>query len=319
VALADIPVVHVIGSPRSGTTWLQHMLGAHPAVATPFEPEFFSGFAVPWYAIWDQQCAGGAGKPPFWGLPSALTTQEFEEAVGLVAERIYRSVLAAKPTATLVLEKDPRSSVHVPAIVRTMPHVRFIHMLRDGRDVACSLVRASSSFGKAWAPKDAGSAAHLWQASVRGAQLANGRAAGYMEVRYEDLLSERGPELLAECLAFCAVDDDPALAARLYERYRYPRKSKQEVLTGSLVWAGEAERMGARLEFPDDFIGPAAAGIWQQLFEPDDRRAFDEVAGELLVEVGYEPDRSWAQPEPPQRVRRWSFPAARGSASGGGR
>lgn len=124
-----------------------------------------------------------------------------------------------------------------------------------------------------------------------------------MEVRYEDLLGDGGPGVLREALAFCGVDDEPALAAELYERDRYPTHSKEEVLSGGLTWAGEAVRAGADTRYPDDFIGPGPAGRWKAEFRPEDRRAFAAVAGDLLIRLGYESDPSWAGRQP---ARAWT-------------
>jgi hypothetical protein len=305
MALADIPVVHVIGAPRSGTTWLQLMLGSHPEIATPIELDFFSGFALPWYDTWRQHREGGDDRPgrPDWGLPAALTEAEFEDAVGLVVERIYCSVLAAKPGATLMLEKDPRSSRCVGTILRTVPHARFIHLIRDGRDVACSMIRVSRSWGTAWAPHGVVGAADLWRECVRGARTAANAPGGYLELRYEELLSGAGPGLLREALSFCSVDDDPSLASGLYERYRHSERGADEVLSGGLTWTGEAARTGVDRSFPDDFIGPAAAGRWKSEFDPAARAAFDSVAGDLLIELGYEADHSWTQSWTPVPTR----------------
>jgi hypothetical protein len=296
MALADIPAVYVIGAPRSGTTWFQLMLGSHPEVATPVELAFFSNYVAPWYEAWTRQVEGGAAeiKPAYWGVPAALTETEFEEAVGLVAERIYRAVLAAKPGATVLVEKDPQYCACVDAIMRTVPHARFVHVIRDGRDVACSMMRVAQTWGGAWAPERAGGAAELWRDCVLAVRAAQSAPGGYLEVRYEDLLAERGQEVLREVLSFCGVDDGAGLAARLYERYRYPSHSKEEVLSGGLTWSGETVAAGADVGFPDDFIGPATAGVWKDVFRPEDREAFDLAAGELLVDLGYEPDRSWA-------------------------
>jgi hypothetical protein len=304
MALADIPAVYVIGAPRSGTTWLQLMLGSHPQVATPVELAFFSDYAAPWYEKWERQCAGGSGeiKPAYWGLPAALTEAELEEVIGLVVERIYHAVLGSKPGATLVVEKDPQYCGCVDVILRTVPHARFVHVLRDGRDVACSMMRVAQSWGSVWAPERPRAAGELWRDCVRAAQAAQAAPGGYLEVRYEDLLADGGPGLLREALAFCGVDDDPDLAARLYERYRYPTHRKEEVLSGGLTWGGEAARVAADVGFPDDFIGPGTAGRWKTELGPEDRQAFDSVAGDLLVELGYEPDTSWAG----GRVRSWT-------------
>jgi sulfotransferase family protein len=295
VALADIPVTYVVGAPRSGTTWVQLMLGSHPEIATPIELDFFSSFVAPWYESWRvHRLAIDRPARPEWGLPAALTEEEFVEAVGLVVERVYRSVLAAKPGATLMLEKDPRYCSHVETILRTVPHAKFVHVLRDGRDVACSMTRVAQSWGRDWAPGGIGGGAALWQEAVRGAQTAATAPAGYLELRYEELLGRRGPDLLRELLGFCGVADDLELAGGLYDRYRYGDRSRHEVMSGGLTWAGEAARSGADVSFPEDFIGPGTAGRWQTQLDAADREAFDAVAGELLVELGYEADRSWA-------------------------
>ena len=195
MALADVPAVYVIGAPRSGTTWVQLMLGSHPEVATPVELSFFSDFAAPWYGAWDRACAGGAGqiKPAHWGLPAALTEEEFEQALKDVVERVYRSLLAAKPGARTVVEKDPQYCMCVDAIVRTVPRARFIHVLRDGRDVVCSTVRVSESWGSVWAPGRVAGAAGLWRLFTQSALRARSAPGGYMEIRYEDLLGSCRP------------------------------------------------------------------------------------------------------------------------------
>ena len=204
--LADIPVVYVIGAPRSGTTWLQLMLGSHPEIATPVELDFFSGFVAPWYESWRVHCeAEGRPARPYWGLPAALTEEQFDEAVRGVVERVYRSVLAAKPGAVVVVEKDPRYWRYVELIRRVVPHARFIHVMRDGRDVACSMMRVSQSWGREWAPGGVAAAAKLWHECVRGALLAQDTSGGYTAIRYESLLTNAGPDLLRRALTFCRV------------------------------------------------------------------------------------------------------------------
>jgi Sulfotransferase family len=296
VPLADIPVVYVVGAPRSGTTWFQLMLGSHHEVATPVELAFFSSIVASWYETWDQHREGkGRAARPNWGLPAALTEAEFEDTVRGVVERVYRSVLAAKPTASVMVEKEPRYSLYVDTILRTVPHARFVHVVRDGRDAVCSMVRVSREWAQEWAPDSVGHAAHLWSEAVRGALEARQAPAGYMEVRYEDLLGDEGPDLLHRALAFCGVSAEPELARTLYDRYRHGSRRDQELMEGGLVWAGEAARSGADVAFPEGFIGPAAAGVWRDRFGPADRQAFDSVAGDLLVQLGYEPDHAWAK------------------------
>ena len=195
MALGEIPVVYVVGAPRSGTTWFQLMLGSHPEVATPIELDFFSSVVASLYETWDQHREGnGRAARPNWGLPATLTEAEWEDTIRGVVERVYRSVLAAKPGASVMVEKEPRYYRFVDTILRTVPHARFVHVIRDGRDVACSMMRVSEKWGREWAPDSVSHAAHLWANAVRGAMDAKKARAGYFEVRYEDLLrDDAGP------------------------------------------------------------------------------------------------------------------------------
>ncbi|MGH9065739.1 MAG: hypothetical protein ACRD0L_17560 [Acidimicrobiales bacterium] len=66
-----------------------------------------------------------------------------------------------------------------------------------------------------------------------------------------------------------------------------------------LLWSGEVmARLGAPPPEPAGFSGDGRPGRWRQAWGPWDRWCFDQAAGELLVELGYEPDRAWAKPEP---------------------
>ena len=45
---------------------------------------------------------------------------------------------------------------------------------------------------------------------------------------------------------------------------------------------------------PSGFFGRGEVGGWAASWSVDDRLMFDAMAGDLLVEFGYEPDHSWA-------------------------
>jgi hypothetical protein len=54
-------------------------------------------------------------------------------------------------------------------------------------------------------------------------------------------------------------------------------------------------RFGDSPAEPEGFFGEARHGAWDQTLARYDRWSFDRAAGELLVELGYEQDRSWAR------------------------
>ena len=69
---------------------------------------------------------------------------------------------------------------------RTHPRCASSISIRDGRDVAASLVGAADGWGKGWAPRTIKDAARAWVENVRGAQQYRKLGFVYREVRYED-------------------------------------------------------------------------------------------------------------------------------------
>ena len=102
--------------------------------------------------------------------------------------------------------KTPKHVLHMPEIAELFPEARFVHIVRDGRDVALSYL--SKDFG----PSDVRSAADVWRARVErgradGARLGERR---YAELRYEDLLTDPEAELRTIC-AFLDLPFDDAM------------------------------------------------------------------------------------------------------------
>ena len=106
-----------------------------------------------------------------------------------------------------MLDKAPSYALLGPVIESVVPNARFIHLIRDGRDVVNSLLRASRGFGRGWAPETADAAARMWRSHVETARKLAGRA-NYFELRFEDLRSERGPRVLEDAYAFSGVHAD---------------------------------------------------------------------------------------------------------------
>jgi len=88
---------------------------------------------------------------------------------------------------------DPDNVVHVPTIKRDIPEALFIHIIRDGRDIAVSLRKMGGFQPLPWdrGPRGLLATALYWEWMVRNGQR-NGRSipADYIEVRYEDLVSQ---------------------------------------------------------------------------------------------------------------------------------
>ena len=265
------------------------MLGSHPAIASPQETDLISGYVAPLYATWLEQLRDGDGDG--WrtrrhrGLPSVFTWEQFDEQMRGFVDAAYTAVLAGKPGARIVLDKNPSNSLHVETIRRLVPRAKFIHLLRDGRDVAASLVRAGrSEWGAWWAPSHARDAATIWRTHVAAAMTAASEPDRYLEVRYEELRSPQGAAHLARALEFCGVESDSASARALLERHAVGLGPP----AGGIVWGGEVRaRLPAEPREPDGFVGPARVGGWRTTLTAQELEAVAEAAGDLLGELGY--------------------------------
>ena len=196
--LAERQFLFVIGSPRSGTTWLQIMVGAHPRVVTTVELCLFEHYTSPWINSWNKALARLAQTGLHQGLPCIWTEDEFYGFLRTFLSKVYGHVLNGKPEASHILDKSCAYSFHVEEILRLLPNARFIHMIRDGRDVAVSMMAAQKTIG-AWGGT-VKKAAGLWKEHVTAALKTEHYDGQYLKVRYEDLLLE-GPQRLKECLS----------------------------------------------------------------------------------------------------------------------
>ena len=251
------------------------MLASHPSVCSTIdELKLFDFFTVPLEEGWNylvglQKNTGGDRN----GLAAMWTDEQFYDFLREFVVRIYTQVVAAKPDASVVLDKAPAYSTRVDHIERLIPRVKFIHMIRDGRDVAASMVAASRSWGQSWAPPTIKSAATQWKEHVLGAREARQYRERYLEVRYEELLTN-GKQVLHDVCEFMGVSSDPNVVAAIYDSHRFENMKEKG--------------KGARdFSLPKEFFRKGQSGDWMNSLKRNDRYLFHEAAGDLLVELGY--------------------------------
>ena len=119
--------------------------------------------------------------------------------------------------------KEPRSIFVLPFLTQVLPGMRFVHVVRDGRDIAFSrnqnqpLKHGEALLGsEAEVDSPAGSIA-MWSEGNLTAARAGEEQLGerYLRIRYEDLCARPEPEL-ARLLAFLELEGDPTeLAAEV--------------------------------------------------------------------------------------------------------
>jgi Sulfotransferase family len=88
---------------------------------------------------------------------------------------------------------DPDSVLHVPRIKADIPDALFVHIVRDGRDIALSLMKMGGFRPFPWSPKTRGllETALYWEWMVRTGRGYGRKIPGdYIEIHYEDLVRE---------------------------------------------------------------------------------------------------------------------------------
>lgn len=113
-------IVFIVGSPRSGTTLLGNLLNNHHLIAEWYEPYYLweRFFPVPDQDVWDRR----------------LLTEEV-----IMKIRNEFSLYRKKSGRPIIVDKSPYHSFNIDIIHEIFPEAKFIHILRDGRDVTLSI------------------------------------------------------------------------------------------------------------------------------------------------------------------------------------
>lgn len=272
----------VVGSARSGTTLVRMMLNAHSDIAVP--PE--SRFIVELWRDQDEVEVDGFLRE----LESHERWSSWETSIEAVRAQLPADKRVSFATAIEAAyrayaqerekscwgDKTPRYVESIPLLARLFPTAKFVHQVRDGRNVALSY--ADVPFG----PKNVGKAATLWARRVV-AGIRDGRPLGptrYMELRYEDLVVDPDRSVKALC-SFLDVRYDPGMLD-------YTERARGDVLDRA-----------ARYN-PNVTSKPMSkVRSWEDDMPRIQVETFEAVAGDLLDSLEY----SRAFPNPTLRAR----------------
>jgi Sulfotransferase family len=286
------PYLFIVGCPRSGTTLLRRLVDTHPLVAVIDE--------VRWIASFFERREGLT--------PEGLVTPELVDRLlaydrfanlEISREQLRRSIDTADPVSyptfvtgifdlyglaqgkSLVGDKTPRYVRRIATLHALWPHARFVHIIRDGRDVCMSILnwkKAERALGRfsTWEEDPITTAAVWWEWHVRLGREDGGSLAPqlYHEVRYETLVSEPAKE----CETLCDFLDLPYDDAML--KFHEGRAKMKPGRDAKRAWL------------------PITSGlrVWSEQMPAEDLERFEAAAGDLLEELGY----PRACPPPPE-------------------
>ena len=259
MALANDPIV-LFGAPRSGTTFLNELLNSHPEVHITNEMRLFA---------WAHETLVKATKQH-----RLLVThrEKFAEHATKQFGGMIRDFYATEwPHVRYWGDKNPHyadvwNRGCLDTVRRIFPGAKFIHIIRDGRDVVASIVRREHPDGRPWA--DVETAAWTWQDHVT-IGSAFGRKIGpesYYEMRYEDLVAD-GVRDARSLFEFLGIPLDPAV-----EKFCLAQQTARSAFSSPTR---------------DILAGGAARSEWNQAMSEEDRVLVMRIIGPKLIECGY--------------------------------
>ncbi|MGI8606083.1 MAG: sulfotransferase family protein [Gaiellaceae bacterium] len=283
--MSGTPPFFVVGNDRSGTTMLRLVLDRSAEAAVPPESMFLIDTAAARRGgeladaaqaarllerIWEHPRVEGWGLPePPPAVPAGLSHVAAYRFAVEAPFRAYAS-LAGKSRWG---DKTPAYLRHVDELLEIWPDARVIVLVRDGRDVALSIM------GLPFGPNNVWAAARSWAAGIRRGQEAERRYPGQvLTLRYEDLASEPKREIERAC-AFLKLEFDEEMLA--IERTDAAKLAKGQEGWFTHVWAG---------------INTSGVGKWRRQLSPAQQAVFSAVASDELRALGYETAAGAAPP-----------------------
>jgi hypothetical protein len=297
---ATNPYLFIVGCPRSGTTLLRRMVDANPLIAIPgrethWMPTCFrkrigitaDGMVteelITWLMDYERFQFMNISQAQLEALLAAPEPLPYAAFVS----RIF-DIFAAQEGKALAGDKTPGYARQIPLLHALWPAARYIHLIRDGRDVCLSFLDWAKSprvVGRRlpWTEDPVASGALFWEWHVRlGRQAGSGLEPNlYQEVRYEAMVSEPGREC-AKISAFLGLP----YSDRMTLADAPPAKPRPGL-----------DAKHARL--------PPTPGIrdWRSEMRPEQVQRFEAFAGDLLEELGYPLTHPAPSPAERQEIR----------------
>jgi hypothetical protein len=268
----------IVGVDRSGTTLLRVMLDRHPLLAIPPESHF-----IP--RLWARHRRYGPNgivdrkelflrdldaDPHFrqWRLSLQAVRDELsKESSPTLAAAIECTFRAYAHSRGKVRwgDKTPGYAEQVDLLSRLFPEARFVHLIRDGRDVALSMMDLGRLHRRA------ATVAFFWRRRI-GVAKSKGQLLGsrrYLELRYESLVEDPERELKRLC-GFLDLSFAPEML----------QHDERAVLTIPAA----VRRMHRSTALPP------TKGLrdWRSQMDSKQVAEFEAIAGQQLLATGYE-------------------------------
>ncbi|MFP4521878.1 MAG: sulfotransferase family protein [Fibrobacterota bacterium] len=269
--LKTYPPLFIGGAGRSGTTLLRVMIDSHPEIACGPEIKIFGQTASLWKMAVNSQVKNILGE---YGLSKDEIDANFRNFCFSFIEKFRKS-----KGASMWAEKTPTNISHLPFFMEVFPGSRFIHMIRDGRDVVSSLIKQewttltpSGKSEKIWYTKDIVHASIYWKKvnidAIKFISDNPSYQSRYMRVFYEDLVNN--PEkILNNICDFLNIDFSEEMLNYHDQEHSF----------------NAHESSTAQVRKP---LNTSSIGRWKKEMSQKDKEDFYSTAGGLLKLLKYD-------------------------------
>ncbi len=276
--------VFIVGCDRSGTTLLSLILSQssdlHVTLESGFIPDLYKNISDygdfdtaknRWYFLRDLQTIKATSKTIAFDI-FELSEEDAEKALHKAAPTDYAGAIDALFRMTAKINgktrwgnKTPKYVLHIPLLNTLFPNAKIIHIIRDPRDVAASILKAG------WT-STIKEAALYWNKRVNAGL--KGRSLGdniYYELKYESLLKKPKVEIKNIC-DWLEID----FQEDIVDRYREDENRSSIIEHNNLF----------------DLIGKpidaSRAYAWKKSMRKADFAEIEEVNKDLIKKLNYE-------------------------------
>lgn len=260
------PIVIIGGVPRSGTTLVRALVGVHPDIYSP-QKEFFLFPNEKWIKKnIDKLGVSDDFSFIFNKREPVLTVFEIIENIFNTHEKKMLNV------------KHPEHIIFYELISSYFLNPKFIHVIRDGRDVACSLRyfpkrKIVNGIVKPANYKNSFSNCTLWWKDYILEGLKGRETKNYLEVKYEDIL-EFPVDMTNKIYKFLGIKEIDRKKILGFFKDEVEVNHPQNIEVGKPMYK-------------------TSAGRWKKDMSESEKKIFKKIAGNTLIELGYEKDNNW--------------------------
>jgi hypothetical protein len=308
-----IPIVFIIGVPRSGTSIVGRVLDRHPRISTWVEP----------YYIWDHHFR----EAPDDERTADAATKEVHRWIRREFTRYWKAF-----DVDWIVDKSPRNCLKIPFVSQIFPDARYVFINRDGRDTVLSILRQWERKREIFAETEKNG---QWQNRIYVLRRWLGRRPTWL-FRLQSILFELGSpqnwlkkkflqqirwegrfgwgprfkgwqeiidrtttlEFSACQWVHCAkgIMDNIHLIPknrRFSLRYEDFIGDPQESVKNIFSFLGMEFPAGFMKKIPE--IRAGNSNKWRQAFSTSDLKSIGPIIGKTLMEIGYEKDEAWYQ------------------------